>query len=215
MRTLGIVLLLAGCRASPGDPVYPDIEDFGQDTDGGGTGFLPGPDPYQDGEDRLGIQQFYEGDASELVIVDELSTHFYIYENTFSIFPSSDRVEGLFSAEIIWGTLPWFGGGVHLDNPGDISAYDTMHISLKSSDPGMAGLVIAINDGVEARVNAATYGFEPDGDWHNLEVPVADFVAAGLDTSNITAFVLVGEGGQQGDAVLVDAAFFTVAEEGE
>lgn len=211
MRTLCLLLALAACRADPGDPAYPDVSTFGL---GGGsddaTGFLAGPDPYQADERRLSLTIFYEGPASDELLIDDLTRHFFIFENTFAVTPVTERTEGLLADQITRTNPPWFGGGVNYDVPEDLSSWDTMHVSLNSSDEAMANLALIMNDGAEARLFASSYGFETDGAWHHLTIPLADFEAVGLDLSTVTApFVFVGEAGTPGEAILIDNLYFT------
>ena len=106
------LLLLSACRPTLGPPDYPA---FGVWTETGDA-FLVGPDPYEPGEERLAVGIFYEGEVSELVIVDDVSTHYYIYDG-YTQLVSSDRVEGLESARLVQGLNTWWGGGVHWDSP--------------------------------------------------------------------------------------------------
>ena len=63
-----------------------------------------------EGEERLSIGIFYEGPFTEEVLVDDVSSHFYIYEETFSMISfDSDRVEGLNSDLITHRGGAWWG----------------------------------------------------------------------------------------------------------
>ncbi len=59
-------------------------------------------------------------------------------------------------------------------------------------------------------VRAPSYGWAADGAWHSLTIPVADFVAAGLDATQVAVpFVLSGGAGMGGEKLLVDDVYFT------
>ena len=91
------IVALVGCREDPGDPNYPVYEAVGA-TD---PDFLPGPFPFQEGDERLSVGVFYEGGASEVIEIDNVSNNYFIYEGTYEQFPSEDRVEGLVSEQLV------------------------------------------------------------------------------------------------------------------
>ena len=91
-----------------------------------------------------------------------------------------------------------------------MSRWGRLHISLKSANPSYAGLQLAMNSVAERQgaVSVAAYGFRPDGAWHDLEIPLADFAAAGADLAQIIApLVFLGGEGQAGDSLLVDGVY--------
>jgi hypothetical protein len=195
-----LALLLAGCRPDPGAPSYPQrVADAPDSADG----FLS--DPLDDGELRLGIGVFYEGPTTTSVPIDDSTTHFYVYENSFGVEVSDDRVEGYASDVLVLRGNVWWGGGVHWDTPQDLSAYDTLHLALKTD--GLTAWSIGLSGGSEGRVNVGDRGLVADGEWHTLDVPLSSF--AGVDLSAVTVgLLLVGEGGEQGDSVQIDDLYF-------
>jgi hypothetical protein len=177
------------------------------DPDGGG-GELLGPDPFVDGESRLSFGIFYEGRFSDLAPIDDVTSHFYVYENTFAVEPTSERVEGSAADRLVRLSDAWWGGGLHFDNGLDLSPWDTLHVSLRSAD--MDALEIIVNDGADAAVSVTDYGYVADDTWHHLAIPLADFIAAGLDPAAVSAaFVILGQQGSTGDAVLIDNLYLT------
>lgn len=169
------------------------------------------PPPVFGADDRLSVGIFYEGPARQGVPIDDARTHFYIYENTFALRAElGDRREGDLSDRLVHSGGPWWGGGVHWDDARDLSGWGRLHISLKSADAGYAGLQLGMNSPGDRQglVSLAAYGFRPDGQWHDLEIPLADFVAAGADlTAIIAPVVFVGGAGQAGESVLVDGVY--------
>lgn len=202
------LVALTGCRADSGPDDYISQERFRLDAS---------PPPIdadiEDGEERLSIGAFYEGPAVEVVVIDELQTHFYIYEGTFTVaIDDADKVEGAQSDRLQTVGGPWWGGGVHWDTPRDLSGWDTLHVSLKSGDASMAGFKIAMNAPNEAQtqIDLAEYGWAADGAWHRLEIPLADVADAGMDLTQVAApLVFVGGAGEAGDAVSVDDVYFS------
>ena len=190
--------LLLACRPDPGAPDYPEPSALGRDSD---SDFLSGTTPYEEGDTRLSIGIFYEGGASQWIDVDNVSQHFYIYEASFTVATSDERVEGYTSDEIVVARDTWWGGGVHWDDPRDLSAYTTMHVALMSEDN--AALEIAMQaGGDEGKLAASDYGFVADGAWHDVVIPLEDF---GLSLSAVDVpLVLVGEAWDSGSSFHID-----------
>ncbi len=208
-RHTALFVALAACRPDPGAPNYPNPGPWDPLTDD--PDFLGGSQPYEDGEDRLSYGIFYEGGYSDLLLLDEVTRHFYIYEGTFGVSVSDDRVEGLTSDALTLTGNPWWGGGVHWDEATDLGDWDHLHIALKSSDSSLASWSIGMTGGGnEGRVNVSAAGFVPDGSWQDLSIPLADFESAGVDLGSVTVgLLLVGEGGAAGDTVLIDDLYLT------
>lgn len=224
-----VVLLAFGCRVEPGETDYASqqIDDFVDDTDtGDSTIFLPGPDPYVQGEARLAFGPFYEGSASEEIPVNDVTNFLFVFEtggrSTLEIVSSTDRIEG-FESNVLrltgtpfWGTSIAFlddspdDGG--MPRPEDLSAFDTMHISFKSADASFDDIDIAIGSlGGEASVPASNYGWVNDGEWQTLDIPLADFADASLTTVT-TPLIVSRAGGSEGDELLVDNFYYTAAQ---
>lgn len=198
-----LFLTLSACRPDPGAPDYPEPGPWvigGDDDD-----FYD--DPLEPGETRLSLGLFYEGEATETVVIDDTTSHFYVYSNTFTDTSTDDRWEGYVADLLTNNGVGWWGGGVHWDSPRDLSGWDSLHLVIRSDvladwDVGMTG------GGVEARIPVADLGFVADDEWHELDVPLADFADEGLDLTSITvALLLVGESGAQGDEIYVDGVY--------
>lgn len=205
---LGGALLLGGCRPDPGSPNYPNPDAWDPTSDD--PDFVESDSPFEEGDERLSIGVFYEGGFSEELPIDNETRHVYVYDETYSIGVSEDRFEGLSADSItITGAQAWWGGGVHWDQPTDLSAWTTMHVALASTDGSFAAWTLGMSDGItEARVDVGELGFIPDGTWHSLRIPLGAF--PGLDLSQITVVMLViGESGTAGDVLLIDDVYFT------
>ena len=201
-----MILALLACRPDPGEPNYPDPGELTIDTND--EDFLRGDDPYEEGEDRLSIGIFYEGPVSEWVDVDNVENFFYIYEDSFSVTSSDDRVEGYTSDVLEVSKDTWWGGGIHWEgSPRDLSAYNTLNVSLKSD--ALEGLELGMKGGDEAKVPVSDYGYVADGEWHHLDIPLADFsgvVLAGVEIP----LIIVAEGTPSGTTVLFDNLYLDV-----
>ena len=209
MNASARVLLLAStvgaaaCRADPGAPSYPAPDTSAADT----ADALPrGPDPYVAGERRLALGIYYEGGASERVEINDLDTHYYIYEGTYTErIELQDVVEGRESAKLEAGDKGWLGGGLTWDTPRDLSGWGVLAVSLRSGDGGMTGLALHMQAGAEAILPLAGYGWAADGQWHHLRIPLVDFAAAGANLSAVTGpFVLIGAGVAAGEQLTID-----------
>lgn len=203
-------LLLLACRADPGDPSYPDpFAESGSDTET--DGYTEGPDPFT-GEPRLSLGLFYEGEATDERIVDDVNAFYYIYSNTYSQYEDSDDfVEGYVSDVLVHAGGAWWGGGVTFNTAADLSEWTTMRLSMRSDSDAFADITVRMTGGDEAVLDAADYGWAADGQWHTLVLPTADFQSAGADMTAVTSpFVLVGEGAASaGDELRIDDLYFT------
>jgi hypothetical protein len=204
------LIAVAACRPDPGAPSYPGAT--GGTGDSGDAGLPQGPDPYEAGEERLGVGLYYESGLSELIEINDVDSHYYIYSDTYSeTVDLQDVVEGRESAVIEHGSVGWFGGGITWDVPRDLSAWTTLNVSFRSAHASFEVLNLHLTGGgTEAILAATDYGFTADGQWHFIQIPLADFAAEGADLSAVTGpFVFIGAGGEQGDTLKIDNLYFT------
>lgn len=198
-----LLFALLACRPDPGAPDYPEREPWspGDDDD-----FYA--DPYETGEERLGIGVFCETDTTESVPIDDVDAHFYIYSATLTVTATDDRWEGYVADELVDNGVGWWGGGVHWDTARDLSEWDTLHLAVRGED--VADFDVGLTGGgEEVRVSAASVGYTPDDEWHELEIALSTFEAGGADLGAVTvALMLLGEGGEAGDALTVDGVYF-------
>ena len=104
------------------------------------------------------------------------------------------------------------GGGVHWDEARDLSAWQSLHLSLKSELSSFTSLQVAMNnsDTAQAKLDLSNYGFNTDGEWHNINIPLSDFAEQGLDLSQIRApLVMIGQAGMPDDRFLIDAVYLS------
>ena len=212
-----ITMVSLGCRPDPGDPHY---EDYSYPSEDAGDGVLPGPDPFQEGENRLTLGVFYEGGYSHSLAINDGTWHYYIYLNegaegnpqTYNQVSDTDRVEGLLSDRIVHAGYGWWGGGVHLDSPVSLSDWSTLYISLKSSDNAFSEVNLSVgSSGVLTTLRASTYGYANDGQWHDLAISLSDFEDAGAVLDSIdTPFAFGGTTpGLEGEILKIDNVYLT------
>ena len=135
--------------------------------------------------------------------------------NTPTVSQSTDieRVEGTFSDKIVHGGHGWWGTGVHIEDGSvrDLRGWTTLHISLRSAQPSFDTVFVRMeSEGGNGEVDAADYGFVPDGNWHSISIPMTALEESGLDLSTITSPIgLGGLTGEAGDTLWVDNLYLT------
>ncbi|GMU05828.1 hypothetical protein [Corallococcus caeni] len=214
----GLLLLLAACRPDPGPADYSGQElPDNLDPDGGTqpSDLLPGPFPYEAGQRRLMVGIFYEAGRSEEIILDNVDSNFYLYENTVYVESDPDHVEGKSADRIVQNGKPWMGFGVHWKQTRNFDAWKTLHVSMKSSDAAFVNVKVGMSSGTGTsekghQLALTSYGWANDGEWHHLAIPVADYVAAGLKLNDVSSpFTFAAEGGTAGQSLLLDNLYFT------
>lgn len=210
---LGLLTTSAACRLDPGEPDYSSHVGL-VNRDDTSNDPLPGPKPF-DGSPRLFLGLFYEGTSTEKRVLNA-TRHYYIFtiENTptltYTQESDGDRIEGRQSDRLLLAGTPWWGGGIIWDVPEDLSAWTTLNVSFKSSDPGLEEVALRMGSGAQYSVAATNYGWVNDGSWRTLEVPLADFVAQGLDLTQVSApFIFGGDRAGSGEALLIDDLYLS------
>ena len=215
-----LIMGVLGCRPEPGPP-----PDYAQLEEAVSNQAIPqGPDPYQEGVPRFSFGLFYEGGSSESAPIDDATRFWWIWDEvlgeTFEQVASNDVVEGLQSDVITVTDLGFWGGGIEWLSGADLSEWTTLHISLKSFDGPMASTAVGLGDLVSdggsvdyAFLPAADYGFVTDGRWHHVSIPIADFVALGVQLDDPSLpFALRGEDTPPGTQLWVDNLYLSKGE---
>ncbi len=149
---------------------------------------------------------------------DDVSRHFYIWENTATGETLNDTpYEG---AEYTRLTINsgWFGIGFVSDDPVDFSFFQrkemVLHFALRTT--ATCPLFVKLEGG--AYPGSATvylqglYDVARDGEWHVVEIPVSAFQAAGLiwagNVKGKNYFTLVSENSTPGQVIDLDYVYF-------
>ncbi|MBZ4416196.1 hypothetical protein K8638_06850 [Myxococcus sp. RHST-1-4] len=105
----------------------------------------------------------------------------------------------------------WLGFGVHWDSPRNLGTWKTLHVSLRSKDPGFAAVKVGMNDTTPSvQLDVEKYGYVNDGQWRHLSIPLTEFTAAGLNLGAVNApFLLISGQGAPADRLLLDNLYFT------
>ena len=170
-----------------------------------------GPDPYEEGEDRLTLGLFYEMESSENYLIDNTTRFFYIWSQTFDVFAANDFIEGYAADTIVVNDLEWWGGGIFWSEEADFSEWTTMNVSFKSSDEELTGLEVGMGQGdgeILHWFSAEEYGFTHDNEWHNLSIPIASAWDV-IDPTRIQMPFNIRGNGPEGVEVLIDNLYFT------
>jgi len=208
-RNLSILLALPvlACRPALGDPDYPEIGPYIEDDD---EGVLPGDDPWDGSSPRLAFSAFYEGGATDRIVIDDETIHYYIYENSYRQEVTSERVEGRVADRITVTSSAFWGGGIHLDTPRDLSAWTTLHVALRSPDAAMESFQLGmVGSAGEGRANITSYGFVADDAWHVLNIPLADLQPTPGFNAVSVGLLLISPVAVPGTTLLIDDLYLT------
>jgi hypothetical protein len=202
----------AGCRDDAGDPDYSSLGPVFDRLSADAAAPKLGPDPYVQGEDRLSLGVFYEGEASEVVAVDGATSNFFIFlageQLTYAQDTvTDDVVEGSVADRITLEGTTFWGGGVVWEPARDLSKWTTLAVSLRSNAIEKVNITVGSAD-QELGLDAAQFGYKADGEWHNLRIPLADYAAGGVDLSAVRlAFAIGAPGGSTGQEIFVDDVY--------
>jgi hypothetical protein len=211
-RALPILVALSlasavACRPLPGEPDYPEVTPY---SDTGGDGRLGGDTPWDGATPRMSLSIFYEGGFTDLVQIDDDTVHYYIYEGSFSQQSTGDRVEGFAADQLTVSRNSWWGGGVHSDDPVDLTQWTTLHAALRSEDASMEAFQLGmVGSAAEGRATVKDYGFVADGEWHLVNVPLADMTpAVGFDAVTVP-LLLISATARSGANLFIDDLYLT------
>ena len=200
-----VFTLLMACRPEPGSPAYPSADD------------LPnwgGPDPYEEGAERISLGIFYEMGASETYTIDNTNQFCYIWSNTVAVFATDERIEGYSAERIGVGSLGWWGGGIFWGEEGDFSDWTTLHVSLKTGDENITDLEVGMGQGDGEILHwfpAADYGFSNDNEWHNLSIPLSSAWSF-IDPTRIQMPFNIRGSGPENSEILIDNLYISKEE---
>lgn len=128
---------------------------------------------------------------TEGFIVDNISKFMYIWDGTVAFNDETPAYEGegvlSFKAT---GAQSWCGYGYNSSNPLNLQAYADgyLNISIRASHSG-AFTIGMDGEGSDATIEfngiSDPYGFERNGEWNHLSIPINDLVVKGLDLTSI------------------------------
>lgn len=221
----GLLVALSACRDDAPDPDLAFFQDAFDRIDEANQPTLPSEDPFRPGEVRWALRPIYEADASRNITPDLDDVKFNVFPVNFDtviVDFSNDRVEG--DDSMRWqakGLGGFWGAGYFGEDadkipvPFDLSGLNTMSIAFKSRDSSFSEIPIAMQSVSpdelvsEFSVLATAYGYENDGEWHQLYIPLSDFIDQGLDITRVNAFFsLSNDPSVSGDVLLIDNVYF-------
>ncbi len=209
---IALALAVGGCRPDPGTPDYSSHIGL-RDPPAPEAEALLGPNPFSAQIPRLYLGAFYEGQSTNEILINDVDTHYFIFENSYSQEVSPERIEGRVSDLLILNGTPFWGGGLIWDTARDLSRWNTMYISFRSESESFADFPIIVQSEAggevrDASVLASDYGYANDGSWYNLRIPLSDF--QGFDLALVRSpLILSAPGGNGGDSMWIDDFYFT------
>jgi len=139
----------------------------------------------------------------ERFLIDDVTGHIYIWNNLTAT--TITPYEGKDVLSFTSGGGTWYGFGIFADKAHDLTHYANgyLHISVKTASTNE--FWIGVGGKTEGKITfpstSEPYGLKRDGKWHKLVIPVADFVAAGLNLSACGNIFMAG------GASIADIAF--------
>lgn len=143
------------------------------------------------------------------------SINLYVWENTAVEAPADgEAFEGSqYSALRIQNT--WFGFGLMNSAPFDFTcfSYKEFFLRLALKTTSTMPLFIKLEGLYEASITlAGEYAFERDGEWHLIEIPMADFFSQGLVWNGLMEgknfFSLISEQAENGAVIAFDGIYY-------
>ena len=150
--------------------------------------------------------------------IDNVNGHLYNWENTVTFTSSYEPYEGenvlSFSSS---GAQGWYGFGLISDSPVNLQNFEDgyLNISMITESTGDFYIGMDADDDSGANIDfegsSGPYGFQRDGTWQHLSIPMADLVAKGLNLSQVKHVFKTG-GGSIGNMAF-DRIFLSVEEQ--
>ncbi len=106
----------------------------------------------------------------------------YLWEGTCKMKPVNDEVyKGKEALLVTAGAGTWFGFGFHKINPGSqkMVGFENGHLKFAiKAAPGAGDVKVLVKHSyqTESWLNLDAYGFKADGKWHEISIPLADFI---------------------------------------
>ncbi|ASB49870.1 family 16 glycosylhydrolase [Alkalitalea saponilacus] len=178
-----------------------------------GEGVLVVSEPQTPQADYFGI--FTENPSiSERFVFDDFSNTLQVWDNSLQPLENAPSYDG---AEVLsfygYPARTWFGFGINAAAGMDFSHFSngSLHLALRTSSDN--DFWIGMGGAAEGRINfiegSDPYGFQRDGQWYELSIPVSELVAAGLDLSDVRNIFMLGGDGAISN-ILVDDIYLSV-----
>jgi hypothetical protein len=147
---------------------------------------------YSETEPVSGIYGIYTNNPAitDKFGIDNITGHLYNWDNTVQFNDNIPAYEGedvlSFSSQ---GGAGWWGWGIFSDNPLNLTHFSEGYLHLSLNTQSTETFTIGIHGANDTRGEISfqngndPYGFERDGTWHQLVIPMADLIAGGLDLS--------------------------------
>ncbi|MCF8358275.1 MAG: glycoside hydrolase family 16 protein [Prolixibacteraceae bacterium] len=147
---------------------------------------------YSETEPVSGIYGIYTNNPAitEKFEIDNINGHLYNWDNTVQFNDNIPAYEGEDVLSFISrGGAGWWGWGIFSDNPLNLTHFSEGYLHLSLNTQSTETFTIAIQGANDTQGEVLfqngndPYGFERNGTWHQLIIPMADLIAGGLDLS--------------------------------
>ncbi len=150
--------------------------------------------------------------------IDNVSGHLYNWDNTvkFTSFYPPFEGKNVLSFKSS-GAQSWYGFGIYSDQAVNLLNFKDgyLNISMITQSAGDFYIGMDADDGSGANIDfkgsSGPYGFQRDGTWQHLSIPMSDLLAKGLNLSQVKHVFKTG-GGSIGD-IAFDRIFLSAEEQ--
>ena len=140
----------------------------------------------------------------------------YIWEGTCTIKKvNEDPFAGGECLHIVAKPGTWFGFGFHKVNPGsqNMEGFENGHLKFAiKAAPGAGDVKVLIKHSysTESWLNLDEYGFKADNQWHQISIPIADFIPA-VNIKDVNIFFGMAQGKRfvPGSKYWIDEIYWT------
>jgi len=140
-------------------------------------------------------------DYSPRFEIDQVNQHLYNWDNTVSFNSAYSPYEGENSLSFkSSGAASWYGFGLISDKGVNLKNFEDgyLNISVITESTGDFYIGMDAHDDSGAKIDfkgsSGPYGFQRNGTWQHLSIPMADLVAKGLNLSQVKHVLKTGGG---------------------
>jgi len=151
---------------------------------------------------------------TEGFVVDKVTNNLYIWSNTiaFGGFYPAYEGENVLSYKAT-GAEPWCGFGYNSNTPLNFENYADGYLNISVRAKTTVAFYFGMDgDGhggvVDFVSGSDPYGFERNGEWYHLNIPMSDLVSNGLNLASVNHVFKTGSGGKIGD-IAIDNIFLS------
>ena len=157
---------------------------------------------------------------TDKLIIDDFTTSIQIWDKTLIPIEGAPSYDGNESLNFVaQNGASWFGFGVNSSNGFNLSHFNNGYLKFSMRTTSSNNFWIGIGDinGKEGKVEfnngSDPYGFQRDGQWHEVTIPISAFKNDGLDLSIAGNIFMMGGDGKISD-ILIDDIYLSINQNG-